>query len=218
MKYLIVANGLFLSKEIIIEAAQGACIIALDGAANKLALLGIMPDIILGDFDSFQEVSNTFDNVKKIVVLDQNFTDFQKALKFAMEDATAIHVVCAMGGRMDHEQANIRILQIAYSENCPIYLHTEIQTLTFARDQTILISGQPHDYCGLFGMPTATMTVKNGGLEYGGETPFLLSAVSFSASNRLIGDQGAIVEIIGDALIVNPPMLRAQRSALACLL
>jgi len=214
MKYLIVANGPFLAKAIIQEAAENACIIALDGAANKLVHLGIRPNIILGDFDSFQEEFDIFNGIKKVLVSDQNFTDLQKAIKFAMKDATSIHIVCALGGRLDHEQANIRTLQSEYSASCPIYLHNDYQTMTFVRNQTILIAGNHHDYCGLFGMPKATMTVKNAGLEYGGEKPFFLSMSNFSVSNRLIGNQGAIVEIVGDALIVNPPMLVAQRSAL----
>jgi thiamine pyrophosphokinase len=210
-KYLIVANGPFLSKAIILEAAENAFIIALDGASNKLFKLGIKPNIILGDFDSFQGKVDFFSDVKRLIIPDQNFTDLQKGLKFAKKYASEIHIVCATGGRMDHEQSNIRSLQSEYSIHCPIYLHNECQTMTFASNQTILIAGKHHDYCGLFGMPEAVMLVKNAGLGYGGEKPYVLSSSSFSVSNRLIGDDGAIVEITGDALIVNPPMLMAQR-------
>ncbi len=210
-KYLIVANGPFLSQSIILEAAENAFIIALDGAANKLFKLGIKPNIILGDFDSFREELDFFSDVEKIIIPDQNFTDLQKGLRFAKQHASEIHIVCATGGRMDHEQASIRSLHSEYSIHCPIYLHNECQTMTFASNQTILIAGKHHDYCGFFGMPEATMSVKNGGLEYGGEEPYILSSSNFSVSNRLIGNQGAIVEIKGDALIVNPPMLMAQR-------
>jgi thiamine pyrophosphokinase len=210
-KYLIVANGPFLSKAIILEAAENAFIIALDGASNKLFKLGIKPNIILGDFDSFQGEVDFFSDVKRLIIPDQNFTDLQKGLKFAKKYASEIHIVCATGGRMDHEQSNIRSLQSEHSIHCPIYLHNECQTMTFASNQTILIAGKHHDYCGLFGMPEAVMLVKNAGLGYGGEKPYVLSSSSFSVSNRLIGDDGAIVEITGDALIVNPPMLMAQR-------
>lgn len=210
MKYLIVANGPFLSASIIIEASQGACIIALDGAANKLARLGIKPDIILGDFDSFQE-EDCFKEVEKIMLPDQNFTDFQKSVKFAMKEATSIHVVCALGGRLDHDQANIRSLQSEYSENCPIYLHNETQTMTFVRNKTIMILGNHGDYCGLFGMPEAIMTVKNNGLAYASEKPYHLTLEKYSSSNRLVGDAGAIIDIKGSALIVNPPMFATQR-------
>ena len=210
MKYLIVANGPFLAKSIILEAAQGAYVIALDGAANVLARLGIMPNMIMGDFDSFQEEA-VFNNIEKLALPDQNFTDFQKALKFAKENASSIHVVCATGGRLDHEQAALKALQGEHSLRCPIYLHNEYQTITFASNQTITIMGKHHDHCGIFGMPVASMSVKNGGLEYVDQKPYHLLLSQCSSSNRLIGDEGAVVEIMGNALVVNPPMLAAQR-------
>lgn len=201
----------------LVKAAQDARIIALDGAANKLARLGIMPDIILGDFDSFQEEA-CFEKVEKIILLDQNFTDLQKALKFSKQNATSIHVVCALGGRLDHQQANIQSLQGDYSEYCPIYLHNEVQTLEFVRDKTVHIRGQHHDYCGLFGMPEAMMIVKNDGLEYGSDTPYHLNQKQFSSSNRLVGDAGAIIEIKGEALVAHPSMLGLRATDLDGLL
>lgn len=203
MKFLIVANGPFLSAAFIHAAANNARIIALDGAANKLIQLNINPDFIIGDFDSFQE-EERLASVEKIKLLDQSFTDFQKALKFIKKDATRIDVICATGGRMDHEQANIRALIDEYSEYCPIYLHNEVQTLEFVRNKIVHIRGKHHDYCGFFGMPEATMIVKNGGLEYGDDAPYPLTLTQCSSSNRLIGHQGAIVEITGDALVAHP--------------
>ena len=51
MNYLIVANGPFLCKEIILEAISiGKTIVALDGAGNRLALLGIKPHVIFRTF------------------------------------------------------------------------------------------------------------------------------------------------------------------------
>lgn len=242
MKYLVVANAPFLARTIIEEAARDAFIIALDGAANRLARLGFKPNVILGDFDSIKEdpetgkvwgITHSFESVETLFsqpyegnygttivpAKDQNFTDFQKSLKFAMQYAeyygfplaTSIHVVCAMGGRVDHDQANLRTLQSEYNEHCPIYLHNECQTMTFVSNKTITIMGNHHDHCGLFGMPEASMSVKNGGLEYGGEEFYDLLPLQYSSSNRLIGKNGAIVEIRGNALIVNPPMLESQR-------
>lgn len=243
MKYLIVANGTFLSKSLILNAAENALIIALDGAANKLADLGIMPHIILGDFDFENDAQNTMDywginqdihaiknvktneffltpykghhNVTIVPAPNQNFTDLQKALIFSMQKAdhyhfplaTSVHIVCAMGGRMDHEQAAIYTLQNVYTKNCPVYLHNECQSAWIASNETIIIRGKHHDYCGLFGAPHATMSVKNGGLEYGGEESFILSSQQYSSSNRIVGNHNAIVEITGTALIISPLML-----------
>lgn len=247
MKYLIVAHGAFLPKSIILEAAENACIIALDDAANQLVHLGIIPHIILGDFDFGKNAEKTMDfwgihqdihGIEKMEIKDlflkpykghhdvtivpapnQNFTDLQKALFFSMHDAdqyhfplaTSVHIVCAMSGRMDHEQAAIRTLQNAFTKNCPVYLHNEYQSAWMASNETIIIQGKHHDHCGLFGAPQATMLVKNSGLEYGSEEPYILSSQQYSSSNRIIGNNNAIVEITGTALIISPPMLETQR-------
>lgn len=219
MKYVIVANGPFLAAPLMQAVTRHACVIALDGAANQLARLHLIPDLILGDFDSFQE-EEVLTPILKIQLLDQDLTDFQKAIHFAMYDApshgfklaTEIHIVCATGGRFDHDQANIRTLKAAYNPACPMYLHNESQTLTFARNETIHIQGKHHDHCGIFGMPEAIMIVKNGGLEYGSTTPYPLTLTQFSTSNRLIGDVGAIVEIQGEALIAHPSFFYRQNS------
>ncbi len=215
MEYLIIANGPFISDAFIKAAAKNVCIVALDGAANKLLSLNILPDMIIGDFDSFQEEA-CLSSVKKVKLVDQNFSDFQKALKYLKKNATRIDVVCATGGRMDHEQANIRALISEYSEICPIYLHNDEQTLEFVRDKIIHITGKHHDYCGLFGMPEATMIVKNSGLEYGSDAPYRLTLTQGSSSNRLMGNDGAIIEIQGSALVARPSILRTTRMANAC--
>lgn len=210
MKYLIVGNGPFLSFELINHAAKNSHIIALDGAANKMAELNIIPHLILGDFDSFEE-DMIFESILKIKLADQSLTDFQKALDFVKKEATRIDVVCAMGGRIDHEQANIRALLHSYSDQCPIYLHNEYQTLEFVRDKRIHIQGKEKEACGFFGMPEASMRVLNGGLAYGGEQAFHLNLTQFSACNYLLGHEGAIVDIRGSALVVHPSFFTGKK-------
>ncbi len=203
MKYLIVANGPFLSTERLKMLAENALIIALDGAANRLIERDMRPDIILGDFDSFEE-NEELTPIKKVKLPNQYFTDFQKALQFIRKEATCIHVACALGGRIDHEQAAIRTLVSEYSPECPIYLHGEKQILEYVRDKTIHIHGKQDDVCGFFGMPEAIMSVKNGGLAYASDAPYKLTMTQMSCSNRLTGHEGAIVEIQGAALVVHP--------------
>ena len=59
-KFIIIANGPFLARDIIIEAIQDRQILALDGAADKLLTLSISPHIILGDFDSIHPQTQNY--------------------------------------------------------------------------------------------------------------------------------------------------------------
>lgn len=214
MKYLIVADGPFLPKSIVLEAMQRKTVIALDGAADQLARYNLYPNIILGDMDSIQEIKKYEKHPEVLIVpaMDQNYTDLQKAIQFCEEkNAEEIHIICATGGRMDHDQANIRVLQTYYKPHCPLFLHTEYQSLFFVRDQqNIVIQGKDQDYCGFFGMPRATV-IMHYGLLYGGKEPYELFAGHDSVANKITGTRGALIDICGEALIVHPPIFESQR-------
>jgi thiamine pyrophosphokinase len=200
-----------LPKSLILEAAQDAKIIALDGAYDKLLNLNIQPHIVLGDFDSLKNPLSIQPPCELISAPDQNKTDLDKAVTYALNhNASSIHITSAIGGRLDHTQATLYLLQNAYTPHCRIYLHTEYHSAWIACNEEIIIRGKINDYCGFFGAPLATMSVKNAGLAYGGPEPFTLSSEQYSTSNHLILEE-AIIEIQGKALIVHPPMLESQR-------
>ena len=226
-KYLIVADGPFLPKDIISEVAADKIIIALEGAANQLAKRGIMPDVILGDFDSIENsnwwgITNTFDDIDEksepyigrhgIIIVpakNQEFTDFQKAIQYCdQQKAETIDIVCATGGRMDHTLSNIRTLRMAYKSERIIYLHTESQTLQFATTGEYVMRGRKGDYCGILAFPEAKFSSK--GLAYNGDSYPLKFGISESTSN-LLNQDSAEITIEGEALLIMPGILQAQR-------
>lgn len=84
-------------------------IIAADGATNKLAKLGIIPSLILGDLDSISH--KNMNNGKIIPLLNQNETDFEKSLKYLAENNLTPTLVCGVnGGFIDHILQNINII------------------------------------------------------------------------------------------------------------
>src|SRR5689334_14042058 len=126
--YAIIANGNFLTKEILLEAVKDRTIIALDGAADKLAALGLNPQLILGDFDSISPQAASYWGLKKtfselsadtepyrgnqgvliVPALNQNLTDLDKALHYCdQQNAKSIIILCATGARLDHHESLI---------------------------------------------------------------------------------------------------------------
>lgn len=82
-------------------------IIAADGAANKLADIGITPSIVIGDLDSIQN-SEQF---KVIHTPNQDESDFQKALKYLEQNQLLPTLILgADGGFIDHILFNIDII------------------------------------------------------------------------------------------------------------
>lgn len=213
--YVIIANGPFLARTIIQEIIKDKIILALDGAVNQLLHWQMQPDIVLGDFDSIY--ADNFQAIQPscqiIYTPDQNNTDLEKAIAYCdqLDSVKAIHIMCATGGRMDHDYHHMRLLQALYDPQRPIFLHTEYQSIFFVRDYNyIKIKGQQGDYCGIFGAPRAHMRCHYG-LAYGNEADYFLYAGHESSSNQIIGDKGACIDIVGEALIMHPPMYKTQR-------
>ena len=81
-------------------------IIAVDGSANKLFDLEIVPDIIIGDLDSLQKnIKN--ENAVLVETLDQNKTDFRKTLEWCIEkNILNISIYGISGESEDHFLGN----------------------------------------------------------------------------------------------------------------
>lgn len=227
--YLIVANGNFLVRDILLEAASTRLIVALDGAAYKLARLGIQPHTILGDFDSLSAQAKAYfgiqhgfttmhdhdlpyvghQGVRIVPAKNQAKTDLTKAIHYCdQQGATHITIVCATGGRLDHHEGVMRSLRVEYKRDRPILLHTEQQTLRFMRDETLTFSGNIGDKCGVVAYPQGWCT--SSGLEYEAHQLPLEFGFSENTCNSLSATQ-ASVTIGGEALLIMPAQLKSQR-------
>ena len=183
--YIIIANGNFLIRETIQEAIQKKIVIALDGASNKLLHLNIKPNIILGDFDSafvgeksnwgikksFHDLSDdeeTYTGHHEVTIVptkNQLYTDLVKAIHYCdLQPASSITIICATGGRMDHHEGAMRALRSYYQKNRPMILHTDQQSIRFAKDEIIEIHGISGDKCGFIAYPHGKMSSQ--GLEF----------------------------------------------------
>ena len=105
-KYSVILNGNFPKESSLIDMINDSgFIIAVDGSANKLIDLGIIPDVIIGDFDSLQ--AKRIKNVKLIETPDQNKTDFRKTLDWCIEkNILNISIFGISGKSDDHFLAN----------------------------------------------------------------------------------------------------------------
>ncbi len=208
--YLIVANGNFLIKEIIAEAAANKIMVALDGAYDKLIALGFEPAIVLGDFDSISFDNEWPPQTEVIHTPNQLFTDLTKGINYCdQQGAENISIICGQGGRLDHQEGVLRTLRAAYRKERPLVLHTEQQSARFAKDETITIHGEIGDKCGVIAFPSGAFS--STGLEYDVDNFSLVFGFSENTCNALAMPTAAI-KIQGEALVIMPPLLNAQRA------
>lgn len=113
MEAVIVANAPFRFWPKVFSLVRRApLLLAADGGANHLAVLGVRPHFVVGDFDSLEPSVRAWVGEARLVSRpDQDHTDLEKTLEFALErGARSITVLAATGGRLDHALENLAIL------------------------------------------------------------------------------------------------------------
>jgi thiamine pyrophosphokinase len=140
---IILANGDAPSRMLLRAHLRNADIlICADGGANTAAKLNVRPDVILGDMDSMLEASlKKFKKVKVIRMRDQNSTDLEKALSFAVRKGYgAITVFGATGRRIDHELGNLSAL-VKFSRKAEVkFVDRNGELLCLAKKESLALS------------------------------------------------------------------------------
>ena len=102
----VILNGQMPTDDTIIDQITNSdYIIAVDGSANKLFDLEIIPDVIIGDLDSLQNINNK--NIELVKTPNQNKTDFRKTLEWCIEkNILNISIFGISGESEDHFLGN----------------------------------------------------------------------------------------------------------------
>ena len=112
---VILANGMVPAAETLRRAlARSALFVCADGGANAARALGAKPAANIGDFDSVTpETLAHFKDVPKIRDEDQDHTDTQKAIEYALANGPfeEITLLGASDGRLDHVLGHIGLLR-----------------------------------------------------------------------------------------------------------
>lgn len=117
MKALIVGSGSLSDADFLKKKYEWAdLVIAADGGSLHLDDAGLVPHILLGDFDSSPDpVLQKLKNNEKTEIVEfqpeKDYTDLELAVDLALRrGATEISLVGASGTRLDHTVANIHLL------------------------------------------------------------------------------------------------------------
>lgn len=142
-------------------------IICADSGLRHADTVNIIPDIIIGDFDSVDiDLLNKYKSLSNIIhSKDQNTTDLMKALsEVSIEDD--IHIYGAVGERADHDFSNYLILLNHHKCN-QIILKTPVDERRVI-NKSIRFPCEIGDIIGVFPLITVNNLSYNG-LEYSSE-------------------------------------------------
>ena len=190
---LIVCNGHFTKTELnrftkLNKPRKVIDIIACDGASDFLKAHNILPDVIIGDFDSINPAALKYFSNKKVLikkVIDQNKNDLEKAIIFALKKKyELIHIIGLTGKRLDHTLNNISVLK-KYHKKADIRFYENGFTGRII-SKKIEMKCRVGDTVSLIPLPKATgvttsglkYPLKNESLEFGVRSGALNEAVS----------------------------------------
>jgi thiamine pyrophosphokinase len=146
MKALIIADGMPPSEKLLEKHIAAGLLIVADGGLKVAERFRLVPDYIIGDFDSAdpQELKEIGVETKIIRLRrEKNETDAMIAIDTAIkESALEIVMLGALGKRSDHALANLMLLKYAWNKGARLLLEDEYCEASLAAGKT-QIEGTP---------------------------------------------------------------------------
>ena len=120
---VLVLNGTLPGPHVLRELAQYLPIIACDGAFTTLQSMELLPQTVIGDWDSCPMAPRDIPTgVRVIEDRDQDTTDFQKALQH-VGSSRSILVLGIGGGEVDHVLGNFEMFHRYSADRSLCFLH-----------------------------------------------------------------------------------------------
>lgn len=176
-------------------------LIAIDGGYEYCIQNQIVPDILVGDFDTFPE--NKVGPVNQIIMLNpiKDDTDtFYIIKKLINEGYEEFYIFGCLGGKLDHTIANIQILRYLTNMHKKAYLFEKDKVLFSLSDESISFSDKARGFISIFSLSnSACTTIK--GLKYNVTKFKIDNDIPIGISNEFIGTSSSI-EIQNGAVIL----------------
>ncbi|MBO8167924.1 MAG: thiamine diphosphokinase [Thermoanaerobacteraceae bacterium] len=211
----VVTNGnLEAIAELKKTAARTAALVCVDGAADSLKKCGLIPDVLIGDFDSIEP--ETKEELEQHGVMlesyppEKDFTDTELALKYcANHGAKTVYLFGALGSRLDHSLANILLCVKAKEWGLHLIIVTGTGRAQIV-DKRLQLSGHKGDMLSLLPLSPAVHGVTLRGLKYPLDNATMKLGASLGVSNEFI-EESAIIEVkSGYLLAIHTPKTTRQ--------
>lgn len=183
--------------------------IAADAGMQFFYEAGILPDHIIGDFDSVNRETLRYFKAQKDIGLTQlvpekDDTDTEAAVRFAMtEGCGEIHILGATGSRIDHMLGNIGLLGIGLEENTEILLADPQNRVRMIKDRLVIPKHEQYgNYVSLLPVTAEVRGVTLLGMKYPLRDFTMHRYRSLGISNEITEDTAEIILREGILLVI----------------
>lgn len=178
-------------------------IIAVDGGLNHILRLEIIPDLILGDFDSsdYQEALQLRGKIKKYNS-DKSITDGEIAINYVIEKEFSEAIIFgALGNRIDHMLSNIYMLEKLSDAGINGSIKDNNNEIRFLKDSIVLSKGK-YKYFSVIPITSQItgLSIKNARYEL--HDAVLNRVESVGISNEFLNEIVELTLKTGKALII----------------
>jgi len=179
-------------------------VICADGGTRHALLLGIKPNLVIGDMDSTKkaDLKKLRDEGVSIELFprDKNETDLELAIDRAIElEPESIAIVAALGGRIDQTLGNIALVSNPRFANFDIQLNDGVEEIFFCRDQA-RVHGGGGDIVSLIPWGEPVPHIQTQGLKWALNDETLHPERTRGISNEILSDVASIK--IGSGLLL----------------
>jgi thiamine pyrophosphokinase len=178
-------------------------IIAADGGTRHALALGLKPNIIIGDMDSFNVERLTFNAEIIQFSHDKNETDLELAIQHALTlNPEQVVILAALGGRLDQTLGNIALISRLQVTGYKLMLDDGVEEVFFCHDH-VEIHGTAGDTVSLIPWQGDVTGVVTTNLKWRLQNETLFPNKTRGISNEMLGDTAAVQIQSGSLLVVH---------------
>lgn len=184
-----------------LEVGERDLVIAVDGGLGYCGVLGVEPDLILGDFDSVSpEEAKALERLEqqipeRIIRLprEKDDTDTLAALKEGLHRGYRnFRIYGGTGGRFDHTFANIQCLLFLKKQGAVGYLMDGNGMILVLEDESVEFQKGLEGYLSLFSLSQESLGVTIKGMKYPLDRAVLRNDFPVGISNEFTGEEAVI--------------------------
>ena len=167
-------------------------VIAADGGYKNLREKGIMPNAVMGDFDSLGYTPDHPNIIKHPPEKDD--TDTALALNYGYEQGYRKFLIFGgIGGRLDHTLANMQTILGMKRKGCECYLIGNGTVITAIENEKFIFSGKEKGYLSLFAADGCAKGVTLQELKYPLENATLYPDITLAVSNEFTQTAATVI-------------------------
>lgn len=182
-------------------------IICADGGFLHARSEGIEPDILIGDFDSMNDIPDDFVSGCGCEIIrlaaEKDDTDTMICLKYGIEHGyEEFFILGGLGGRLDHTVANLQTMSYAIDRKKSVWFLDGKNRTTLRTPGKLTVKKEDGFKISLFAFTESCEGVCISGVKYPLKDCVLGNSFPLGVSNEFLSDQAEISHTSGKLLII----------------